>query len=599
MPENNVMVTNKKIWAEQYMENIRNSDDPLVKYRGRRAITDIKDMLVTSVEFYADKTAFLEKSKATKKYEPITYKEAFDDVNGLGTALIAGGFKGKKISVCGDNSYKWAVTYLAVVCGVGVIVPLDKELSAGELKQLVQMGEISCVITDKKHLNDFAKMKADGDTTLEAVVSMEALESTAEVLAYKDLVEAGKNMVACGDRSYLDAEIDNDEMSIILFTSGTTGVSKGVMLSHKNIVSNVMSMCSLVHLNEDEIFFSFLPLHHTYECTCGFLTPIYCGLTIAYCEGLKYIVKNLSEVSPTVFLGVPAVFESLYKKIWQGVRKKGKEGTLKKVIRVNRTTKKFKLNIGNLFLKDIHALFGGRLRIAISGGAAINPDVIQGLRDFGLNAFQGYGLTEASPIGALNPDTRPKNASIGRRIPNGDIAIANKGDDGIGEIIIKGDNIMLGYYKRPDLTAEVIKDGWFYTGDLGYIDEEGYVFITGRAKNVIITKNGKNVYPEELENYLSNIPFIAESMVWERESEDGEDTIIVASIRVDSDAMTEKFGDIYMSDEEIVSELWKEVDKINEELPFFKRIKAIVLRKEEFEKNSTKKIKRFAEGNKN
>ncbi len=597
MTEENVK-TEKIIWAERFVENIKNSPDKTVTVRDSRAITDIKDMLVSSCEMFADRTAFLEKNKALGKYEAISYKKVLEDVNALGTALIAAGFKGKKISVCGDNSYKWAVSYLSVVCGTGVVVPLDKELAANELKQLIIAGDISLVITDKKHLADFVKMKAEGETGLEAVISMEAEESSADAIAFRDMIEAGSNKMLAGDRSFVDADIDYEAMSIILFTSGTTGISKGVMLSHKNIVSNLMAMQTVIRIVPEDRFFSFLPLHHTYECTCGFLIPLYLGASIAYCEGLKYIVKNLSEAQPTVFLGVPAVFESLYKKIWAGVRKKGKEDALKRVLKINKKTKKIGIDISKPFIKDITALFGGKLRLMVCGGAAINPDILEGFKDFGLNAVQGYGLTEAAPIGALNPEIAAISSSIGRALPNCGINVANKGDDGIGEIIIRGDNIMLGYYGRQDLTDEVIRDGWFYTGDLGYIDDKGYGYITGRKKNVIITKNGKNVYPEELEYYLSNVEIVQESMVWERATEDGEDSVIVASIKVDNDRLAELYPGKSFTDDELVKLLWDEVDKINEDVPFFKRIKAIVLRKEEFEKNSSKKIKRFSAENK-
>ena len=484
------------------------------------------------------------------------------------------------------------------MCGTGIVVPLDKELSPSELKQIVQQAEVSCVIFDAKHEETFRRMKKDGDTSIEVLIAMDAKDSTSEVFAWKDLVESGKNMVLTGNREFMEAQIDIDEMSILLFTSGTTGISKGVMLSHRNIAADLMTAPTVLLVKPTDMFFSLLPLHHTYECTAGFLMPLYKGASIAYCEGLKYIVKNLSEAKPTFFLGVPAVFENLYKKIWQNVRKKGKEDLLKRVIKINRKTKKIGIDLGNLFFKEIRALFGGRMRMVICGGAAINPAVLEGIQDFGIMALQGYGLTEAAPLGALNPDTAPNSRSIGRKFPCFDIKIENAGEDGIGEICLKGENIMLGYYERPDLTAEVLRDGWFYTGDLGYMDQQGYVYLTGRKKNVIITKNGKNVYPEELEYYLSKVPYIQESMVWGRESESGEDTVIVASVVINSEAFREVFGEQEMSDEEIIAQLWKEVDKINLEVPFFKKIKAIVLRKEEFEKNSSKKIKRFAEGNK-
>jgi len=583
--------------AMAVVEGINNSKDPDVKYKESRPITDIKHMFETSCELYAENPAFWVKDKRGGEYRPIKYKEALVDVNGLGTALIAGGFKDKRIAVMGENSYQWAITYLATVCGVGVIVPIDKELSAKEVKNILVSAEVSCVVFDKKHEETFKEIKAEGDTKLECLINMQAESSNNEVLALKELVEAGKNMVLSGNREFLDAQIFTEEMRVLLFTSGTTGASKGVMLSHKNIAHDLMVAPTVLLVKPTDKFFSFLPVHHTYECTCGFLMPLYKGASIAYCEGLKYIVKNLSEASPTFFLGVPAVFENLYKKIWQNIRKKGKENVVRKVIKINKVTKKVGIDLGNIFFKEIRALFGGNMRMIICGGAAINPEVLEGIKAFGVMALQGYGLTEAAPMGALNPDTHAKSASIGKAFPNCDIKIANKDEEGIGEICLKGDNIMIGYYNMPEETANVIKDGWFHTGDLGYMDDEGFVYITGRQKNVIITKNGKNVYPEELEYLLSNSPIVLESMVWSKESEDGEDTLIVASIRPDMEMIEEKFGRV-LSDEEIAAELWKEVNAINEELPFYKKIKNVILRKEEFEKNTTKKIKRFAEGNK-
>ncbi|MCO7123483.1 AMP-binding protein [Ihubacter massiliensis] len=582
--------------AEEIVAQIKASTSPAVKYKESRPIMDIKHMIETSAQLYGDHTAFYQKMEKGGPYKTVSYTEMLDMVNGLGTALIDTGLKGKRIGVIGDNCCQWAISYLAALCGTGIVVPLDKELNPLELKQLIIQAEVSCVIFSGRFQKTFEDMKNSGGTVLKSLINMDADQDQGQVQAWRPLVKEGIRLIAEGDRRFLDAQINKDELSVILFTSGTTGVSKGVMLSHWNLASNLMVSPTVLKVNDWDIFFSVLPIHHTYECTCGFLMPIYKGAAIAYCEGLKYITKNLAEVKPTMFLGVPLIFESMYKKIWKNVRKQGKEKMLKKVLKLNRKTKKIGLDLGNLFLKEIRAVFGGRMRIMICGGAAINPEILEGIQDFGIQALQGYGLTECAPLGALNPDTAPKATSIGVPFPGCSMRIDSPNEEGIGELCIKGPNIMLGYYNMPEATASVIRDGWFHTGDLGYIDEDGYAYITGRKKNVIITKNGKNVYPEELEYYLSNVPFIEESFVFGQDSDDGEDTTIVASVKLDEEELKEKLGKDY-SLEEAQKLLWQEVDKINEMTPFFKKIKKIIIRKEDFAKNTAKKIVRYADSN--
>ena len=414
-------------------------------------------------------------------------------------------------------------------------------------------------------------------------------------------MEEGKKLVESGDRSFIDAEIYADEMSVLLFTSGTTGIAKGVMLSHRNICEDLMSAPTILNVNTWDIFFSVLPVHHTYECTCGFLMPLYKGASIAYCEGLKYIVKNLAEVQPTMILAVPLIFESLYNNIMKSVRKQGKEGLVRKVLALNKVTKKVGLDLNKLLLKDILKVFGGRMRVLISGGAAIDPAILQFFNDLGFISVQGYGLTECAPMAALNPDRHKymRNSSVGHLLPGMEVKIEDKNEDGIGEICVKGPNVMLGYYNMPEETAKVIKDGWFHTGDLGYVDDEEFIYITGRKKNVIITANGKNVFPEELEYYLGRSTMVSESMVWAQEDESGQDTVIVATIKPDMEEVEAAIGKDAAGDADQVEKLlWTEVDKINENLPFFKKIKKITVRREEFEKTTGKKIKRFVESNK-
>ncbi|MEG2324339.1 MAG: AMP-binding protein [Anaerovoracaceae bacterium] len=582
--------------AENIVARIQADTNPSVKYKDSRPIMDIKHMIESSVECYGDNVAFHQKDKRGGQYEQTSYKEMLEAVNGLGTALIEAGLKGKRVAVIGDNSYQWAISYLAILCGVGIVVPLDKELNPLELKQLAIQSEVSGVLCSSRYEEIFKDMKLSEDTVIETLVSLDAMEEKDGVLSFNQLVAEGMEVVAKGKRTYLDAQIDAQAMAIIIFTSGTTGLSKGVMLSHGNLAADLMVSPTVLKVNQWDIFFSVLPIHHTYECTCGFLMPLYKGASIAYCEGLKYITKNLEEVKPTMFLGVPLIFESLYKKIWKNVKKQGKEKLLRKVIKINRQTKKVGIDLGNIFLKDIRAVFGGRMRMMICGGAAISPEVLEGIQDFGIMALQGYGLTECAPMGALNPDKAPKSMSIGVAFPGFDMKIVDPSEEGIGEICLKGENVMLGYYNMPEATAKVIKGDWFHTGDLGYIDDEGYAYITGRKKNVIITKNGKNVYPEELEYYLSNVDIVEESFVFGQDSDDGLDTLIVASVKLDEEEVSDRLGKDY-SAEDTERLLWTEVDKINEITPFFKKIKKIIIRKEEFEKNTAKKIIRYVDGN--
>ena len=590
----------KMAWAQKVVDDLNNSTDKYVVYRTSRPITDIKHMLTTSVELYGDNVAFMQRFEKNEPFKSITYNEAFDTVNSLGTALVNRGLKGKRIAVIGENCYQWATSYLAVICGTGVVVPLDKELGAGELKQLCIEAEVSAVMFTEKYAETFKEMKGSGDTSIELLIKLNGHKEFEDMLTWSGLIAEGKSLMDGGDRSFVDAEIAYDEMSELLFTSGTTGIAKGVMLSHKNICFDLMIAPTILNVNTWDIFFSVLPIHHTYEGTCGFLMPLYKGAAIAYCEGLKYIVKNLSEVRPTMFLGVPAIFEALYKTIWKNIKKQGKESAVKKVMAINKFTKKLGFDLNKKFLKDVYKVFGGRLRVIISGGAAIDPAILQFFNDLGFIAVQGYGLSECAPMGALNPDQHKymRNTSVGHILPGMQVKIADKDEDGIGEICLKGDNVMLGYYKNPEETAKVIKDGWFYTGDQGYTDDEDFIYITGRKKNVIIASNGKNVFPEELEYLLSKSPYVAESMVWGADDEKG-DITIVASIRPDEEEVAEAIGEEKAKDDEAIKELlWKEVDRINADLPLFKKIKKISVRREEFEKNTSKKIKRFVEGNK-
>ena len=594
MPVNEI---NAREIAEAKVSAIKNWNDEKIRYRNIRPITDLRDMFYSSSEIFKDNIAFYVKDSTLSKYRGITYQTTREDVDGFATALLSLGLKGKRIGIIGENRYEWAVSYLAAICADIVVVPLDKELPFEEIKYLVERAEIECIVFTKKYENTFLEASNKEDSILKILINIDGSFENKKILAFSKVLEDGKSQLAKGNKALERVEIDRSKMSVLLFTSGTTGLAKGVMLSHNNITENLMVMGTLIKIIPQDTFFSVLPIHHTYECTCGFLLPIYKGSSIAYCEGLKYIVKNLEEIKPTIFLGVPLIFESIYKRIWAQARKTGADKKLIKVLKLNKNTKRLGLDLAPILLKKVTSVFGGRMRTMICGGAAIDPEVLKGLRAFGINAIQGYGLTECSPIVAVNPDFAPKDDSAGYPPPFIEIKINDPSEDGIGEIITKGNNIMLGYYKNQEATDEVIKDGWFYTGDLGYLDSEGYVHITGRKKNVIITKNGKNVFPEELELYVGKLQYVEECMAWARETNDSDDVVITMSIKPKYEEISEAYKN-GISDEDLKAMFWVQVDKINEGLPFYKRIKKIEIRKEEFEKTTAKKIKRFSEANK-
>lgn len=558
-----------------------------------RQISDLRDMLNSSIEIFKDKTLFLVKDETGGPYRPISYEEYGYDVNAFGTALLSMGLRDKKIAVIGENRYEWAVSYMSVVNGVGVIVPFDKELPKEEIEYLVETSGISCIIYTEKYKETFQNLREKAPN-ITCFINMDLEEDEEKQYSFNKIIERGKQLLSDGNEEYIKAEIDRDAMKILLFTSGTTGMAKGVMLSHNNIATNMMAMCSMVNIVPSDIFFSILPLHHTYECTCGFLTPIYRGASIAYCEGLKYILKNLEEAKPTVFLAVPLIFESIYKKIWRQAKKTGDDKKLAMGIKINSVLNKIGIDLSKKLFHKIHDLMGGNMRLLISGGAAIDPEVVKGYRNMGIPMLQGYGLTECSPIVGLNPDIMPKDAAAGVPLPGVEVKIENPGEDGIGEIIVKAGSVMLGYYNNKEATDKVVIDGWYHTGDLGFIDENNYINITGRKKNVIITKNGKNIFPEELEFYLNRIDFIAESMVWGKMDDATGETYVHAQIRPDSESIEEYFGS-QVSDDEIEKLIQDEVDKVNNGLPFYKKIRKIHIKKEEFAKTTSKKIKRHLE----
>lgn len=552
----------------------------MAKYRNYEVPSygTLKKMLGTSVEKFADRPVFHEKIDGAWRMR--TYREYGEDVNALGTELLARGFGGKRVIVTGVNCYAWVVTYMAVICGVGVIVPVDKEIPAEELANIAQVSEASLVIYGPK-----------------SAEKVEAVDPAIERYSFAkldELIRSGKRRMAEGDRSYLDAIIDPDVMSALIFTSGTTGVSKGVMLSHHNLCFDIYEARQMLYCGEKDVCLSVLPLHHVYECTVGFLAQLWSGSSVAFSEGVRYISRNMQEVHPTIVLCVPLLLETLYHKLWLNIRKNGLEGKVRAMIKATNAIpgERARMLAKKSVFRAIHKNFGGRLRIMASGGASIDPEILRGLRDLGLLAIQGYGLTECSPIAAVNRDTYYRDSSAGLAMPNVLLDIYDVQDDGTGEIRLRGDNVMLGYYNMPELTEEVKRDGWFYTGDLGYLDADGFLHITGRKKNVIVTANGKNVFPEELETYLCRNPFVAEAVVVDVMNEKKKDLDVVALIYPSRSHFEEIYGKTY-TDEQVNAELTRAVDAVNATVQSYKRMVRFVVVAEEFPKNTSRKIKRM------
>ncbi|NMA93758.1 MAG: AMP-binding protein [Clostridiales bacterium] len=586
--------------AERYVAAINASTDKNFLYKESRPIYNIKQMMESTAAMYPDNNAFWQKFPGEVEYTPITYKKVIEQMNSLGTAFRKRGFTDKRIGIIGENCYYWALSYLAILCGVGVIVPMDKELSDEALRDLVVRSNVSAVMCTPKYRERFAKMVEDGVGKLETVMDFYAEEHEGCVLSLERLLEEGKKEIDAGNTEYMDVEIDEDAMSVLLFTSGTTGAAKGVMLSHWNLCSDLMSAPNLLQVLPSDLFFSVLPLHHTYECTCGFLMPMYKGAGVGYCEGLKHVQKNLKELQPTFLLAVPLLFESFYNAIWKNIRKQGKEKAVNTILKINRFTNKFGVNIAQKLLKDVIAAFGGNMDVLISGGAAIDPAILDFFNELGFQAVQGYGLTECSPMAALNPDRHGMmiSSSVGHFLPNQQVKIVDKSEDGIGEICIKGDNVMLGYYEMPEETERSIIDGWFHTGDLGYVDDGGFIYITGRKKNVIITRNGQNVYPEELEYLLQRSKFISECMVWAGSDDRGYDSVIIATIKPDMEEVESELGEAAADPAAVEKLIGEVVDEVNDAQPLYKKIVRFTVRQDDFDKTTGKKIKRFSEENK-
>lgn len=550
-------------------------------------IKNLKDMLKKSGEKYGEKNAYkirLEKNK----YKTYTHKDVRQMINYLGTRLIDLGLKNKRIAVIGENRYEWEIAYLSIVCGTGIVVPLDKSLPQNELEKVIERSGVEAIFYSEKYTDILKTIVGRGIGKLKTLISMDLKHHTEGIYSQNELISEGKKLVESGNKSFIDATIDNEKMSIMLFTSGTTSDSKIVALSHKNLVSNLMDIASSLDINSSDVFLSFLPLHHVFECTVGFLFSLYAGAETVFCDGIRYIVDNLKEYKVSVMASVPAIYERIFKIIRREI---ARSNNLEEILENEEKYKNSSMEEKKKVFKDIHDMLGGNIKLLISGAASLDKEIEEKYRNLGLNLVQGYGLTETSPVIGIGTNKYHKVGSIGKTVPSVEAKVVDCNKEGIGELIVKGPNIMIGYYQNEEATKKAIVDGWFYTGDLARIDEEGYIFICGRKKNVIVLKNGKNIYPEEMENLINKIEGVEESFIYGKQlSSDKENIKIYAKIVYDEGVVKNAYK--VQSKEEIHKEIANKIREINSLMPKYKAIRGFSLTKEPLIKTTTNKLKR-------
>ena len=554
-------------------------------------VKNIRELVEFSSKKYANNVAYKYKKDINQKpveYIEKTYEQVGKDVKALSTALLNEGFSGKRIAVIGGNRYEWCLSYFAITSAGIIVAPMDKALPEVEIASLVQRSEIEAVIFEEKHLEIFKKLKNDFSNNLKTLICMDNVEDE-EVIKLYDLVEGGNKLLEANDKRYDQVKINEEEMGIMLFTSGTTSASKIVMLSQKNICSNLYAYQTHFKILPTDTLLSFLPIHHTFESSITINYGFFCGAKVAFCDGLRYIQPNLAEYQVSVFVTVPLLLETMLKKINKGIEEQGKTKLIKVMTKIANFLLKFKIDIRKKVFKAILDKFGGKLRIILYGAAALDKETIIGFNNFGINAIQGYGLTETSPVLTAEAETVHRPGSVGYPLDNVQIKILDPDAEGTGEIAAKGPNVMLGYYNDEEKTKETFEDGWFKTGDLGYIDKDGYLFITGRKKDLIVLKNGKNVYPTEIESLINKLEYVDESMVYSRE-QSKTDTLLVAKIVYNKEKMEELY-----KDQDYEKVIWEAIKEINKELPTYKHIKKIVITDEPMIKTTTQKVKRFEE----
>ena len=559
----------------------------------------IKEIFRNSTTKYAENTFILEKFNSKEPFKEIKYKEFRSDVISLGTALNDYlKIKDTRVIIIGENTYHWYVSYMALLCGSGIAVPVDKELPENEIINVINRSKATAVIYSTKKKDVIDKIRESNSTNAKYFIQMNSDdELNGNTVGFNYLIKQGNILINNGNNSYMDIEVDPEEFRVLIFTSGTTSNSKGVMICNKNLAQNINAITAYVKIYQSDRLMSILPLHHTYESTIGFLYPFSMGASISVCQGLRYIVSDLQETKPTAILTVPLLVENIYKKINANIKKSKKEGIVNSMIHITNALKSVNIDIKRKIFNEIYENLGGNLRIIVSAAAPIDKKIGKWLEDIGITFLQGYGLTETAPIAALTPEYKTKVGSAGKAVICADIKIDNPNENGEGEILIKSDTLMLGYYEDEAATKEAIVDGYFHSGDIGYLDDEGFLYITGRCKNVIVTQNGKNIYPEEIELMLGDIPEIKESMVYGKKDTDkknDKELIITAKVIPNYDEI-EKIHGKDLTDEQVHDIIWEKIKEVNRKLTSYKAIKRLEIKKDEFEKTTTMKIKRYVE----
>lgn len=562
------------------------------KYFEATEFENVKELIYDAVQKYNEKTAFVIKHKQDKEvtYENITYTKLLEEINHLGTKFYDLGYQNKRIAIVGRNRYEWVITHLANLLGGMVSIPLDKELQVDELESCFVRSKADVVVFDEKYKENIEEIKRRGNTQIENYICMSEQEGYTSI---PELKKQGKEILKTGNTEYVDAKIDAYKMNILLFTSGTTSKSKAVMLSQNNIASNVYSMQLVEDIREGDVNIAFLPFHHIFGSTCMVVMLAF-GVTTVFPDGLRYIAQNLKEYKVSIFVGVPLLVEAIYKRIEKGIEKQGKTKTVNMAKKISNLLLKFHIDIRKKLFKQIVDELGGELRFVISGGAPLDKKVSQGFNELGINIVQGYGLTETSPVIAAENCKKMKYGSIGFPMENVELELDNQDALGVGEIKVKGPNVMLGYYENEEATKEVLRDGWFYTGDLGYFDKEGYLFLAGRKKDMIVLKNGKKVFPDEIETLVNRLEEVKECIVYGMpDNKDKNDIKLSIKVVYDKEVVDEKYPEVTPGELENI--IWQKIKEINKTFPPYKYIKNMILTDKELIKTTTQKVKRNEE----